>query len=486
MRLYDRPISDHTYDQTFKLYPMLKDNEIYRRLFFHLSYPKAQLRDSDSGLILVSEEILASIEYKEDQLASNHYKGIKLLEAFKRDVLHDLEWSGYSAQANKARAVLNTGFSREYQALLDAEKEGIFKGSKRYFLSGKAYNRANREAHRALQREDAFKLWQVSENEDALYVAQYLNNLPSRAFTDIVQKNMEAARAVASNLIFKPKRKMSAQQHKEIERSIRQVNLDILAEIEAQSQPIYKPADATVRLFTLTAHMGNLKTEVREVLTQGWVEVDLKSSQLAITATLWGVESVVNFLRQGGSIWREMFIQYDLAPDNDVKRIFKDALYAILFGADKKEVKKHITQKLHALGINQTGALFMEHWIIRDMLEARNKQIDRISELGGAYTVYGSWLSLADNVSTNSISNKYYNVKSILAQQAQAVELKIITSLFRLAADSDDFTITLYQFDGVSILFKDKGRQHAHLARMKQEVKAISDSLGIHIELVEK
>jgi hypothetical protein len=484
MRLYDRYVSEQLYDSTFDvLYPILKENEIYKRLFFHFSFPKFQFRDEDSGLILVSEEILAMIEYKEDQLANNNYKGSTLLENYKRDVAPNLEWSGYSAKDGKARAILNTGFSPEYQALLDAEREGFFKGNKKYFLSGKAYNRANRELQRTLQREDAFKLMKVTENPDATFVGNYLNNLPSRAFTEIVQKNLEAAREVARNIVFKPKRKISEANRLDIEARLRETNLDILTEIEAQAQPLYKPSENTVRLFTITAHMGNLKSEVREALTQGWLELDLKSSQLVITATLWGVTEVIEFLNQGGNIWREMFTHYGIPLDEDVKKAFKTALYAIIFGAETSDVQRHLTKALKALGIKQSGSLFIQHRLIQAMLKGRDKEIDRINTLGGAYTVYNEWLSVVDSdVSTDNA----HTVKNILAQQAHAVELKVISTLFYLAAGNDDFTITLYQFDGVSILFKDKSKQKAYVERMKKEVQSIGHSLGMNIELIEK
>lgn len=485
MRLYDKPVSKHFYDEVLRMYPILRENESYLRMFFHLSFPANIYRDENSGLILVSESILAMIERKEHDLVVSHrYNGGKFLQDFKRDVLPNFDWSGYSKSDGKSRAVVHSGFSQGYQQLLDAEKSNVWKFDKRvYFLSGQAYNRANREAQKALQRRDAFEMMKLTENQDALMIGSYLNDLPSNAFTNIVNRNLEAAIEVAKSMIYKPKRKMKESERRLIETRNRERNLEVLATIEAQAQPFYKPVENTVRLFTITDSIAQLSTPVREALTNGWVEVDLKSSQLAITATLWGATDVVEFLQRGGNIWREMFLYYEIEPNVDIKKAFKDALYALLFGANETEVQRHLTKRLKALGVKSGGSLFMKHWIIESMVAARNKEIDRITTLGGDYTIYGSWLPLADNLTKGSISNRYYDVKSILAQQAQAVEMKIIATLFRLAANTDDFAITLYQFDGVSILFKMKHRQDEYIQRMKESVESIAKSLGIHTTL---
>lgn len=491
MKLYDRPVSNHYNDNTLKMYPVIETNESYKRLFFHLSFTKGQFRDETSGMILLSESILAMIEEKESQLENNHYNGSKFLESFKKDVLPEFEWSGFSNAANKARAVISTGFNAEYQQLLDAEKDRVWNNTGRiYFLSKKAYNRANREAQRVLQRKDAFNLMKATENEDAIMLADYLNNLDSRGFTAIVQRNIEDAIVAAKNLVFKPVRKMNENKRLQIERNIRERNLNILAEIETQAQPFYKPVQGTNRLFTINAHIGSLNTEIREVLTRGWVEVDLRSSQLAITATLWNVTDVIEFIQRGGSIWYELFVTYNIAPSDpnldSIKRAFKESLYAILFGAEAKDVQRHLTNALKEFGVKQRGDIFMNHWIIKSMVEGRDKEMNRIKALGGDYTVYGKWLSTGDDLTTTNISSTYYDVKSIIAQQAQAVELKIIASLFRLAAGNNDFTIQLYQFDGVSIRFHNKNKESEYLDMMKDEVKVMAESLGIPIELVVK
>lgn len=474
MILYDKPVSNHYYNLTLELYPILRTNQIYKRLFFHLSFPKGNFRDEESGYILISESILAMIEEK--NLKHKRYKGITLLERFKRDVLSGFEWSSYSAAANKARVVINTGFSPAYQQLLDAEKDRIWTASgRRYFLSGKIYNHTSRIAFRELQRKDAFEMMKLTENPDALFIANYLNKLSSHGFTDIVQNNLEEAIITAKNLEFIPRKKMTEDDRLRMRDAIRQRNLDILSEIEHQSQPFYRSVSGTVRLFTLVAHIGNLNSEIRNVLTRGWVEVDLKSSQLAICATLWNVTDVIEFLYRGGNIWRELFIAYEVEPTDGIKRAFKDALYAILFGAESCDVQRHLTNRLKELGVKQRGDIFINHWIIKEMIDARNKQMQKITEENGAYNIYGDWLSTSDI--------KCFSVESVLAQQAQAVEMKIISTLFYLAAGNNNFTIQLFQHDGVSIRFHNKNKQQEYIERMKEAVKTMSESLGIPISL---
>ena len=55
-----------------------------------------------------------------------------------------------------------------------------------------------------------------------------------------------------------------------------------------------------------------LKRELRKVLTRGWYEFDLASSQLAIIGKTWEIKEVQEFLTSGGKIWAELFKHYGI------------------------------------------------------------------------------------------------------------------------------------------------------------------------------
>ena len=69
--------------------------------------------------------------------------------------------------------------------------------------------------------------------------------------------------------------------------------------------------------------------------------------------------------------------------------------------------------------------------------------VRRIAAEGGAMTCYNSWRPVTED----------RQPRDIMAEIAQAWEMKLIYPAFKLAQQTRDFTITLYQCDGFSVHF---------------------------------
>jgi hypothetical protein len=150
---------------------------------------------------------------------------------------------------------------------------------------------------------------------------------------------------------------------------------NIFASILDNYNQLYQPADKTVRIFPYGERIVSLKSEVRRALTHGLIEGDLKSAQLAIAANLWNVTSIKEFLTQGGSIWEYL---YQLGSTN--KDALKEVLYSLMFGMHHTGTAVQLTE----IGISYQN--FAGLPLIKDLIHARNREMRRIREEGGATT----------------------------------------------------------------------------------------------------
>ena len=78
---------------------------------------------------------------------------------------------------------------------------------------------------------------------------------------------------------------------------------------------------------------------------------------------------------------------------------------------------------------------------MKSLLDARDVALETIAAEGGAMTCYNDWLPVTDE----------RQPRDIMAEVAQACEMKLIYPAFELAQQTREFTITLYQYDGFSV-----------------------------------
>ena len=480
--------------ELLKAYPSLNKNPAYWHMMAYLLL--GGHFDEGSDLLIISQNVLAQIEGKQASLASGNYVAREFLQMFKRDVLPKIEWSGHDSRDGRARIIENEGLDLYIWDLAIEEISNPVPIKDRVYLdtgkpNGRAYKYSATKAReeRVRLEKEAEQLSHSAETPEAKAILDYLNNISVNTFTKMLE-HLDAARETVYTLEL-----MGSPQEKK--RSL-EANLKLLYAIELQPKPFYQPSKSgnTVRIFPFNPSLLQLKKEVRQVLTQDWHEYDLQSSQLAIVATMWDVKEAQDLLLDAGKdIWSELFTLYDLPMSKEVKKVFKQALYSLVFGMAVASIKSDITRKLKTLDIKQKGALFFTHDVTQALAVARENAIHKIQSHGYGETIFGKRIPVETVLKpakkgkkgTKSYSTKAKestNITSILAQQAQAMEFLLIQPAFELAATANDFDIVLFQHDGFSVAYRDESKQQRWEQRIQHVIEEKAKELCVHTKLV--
>ena len=478
------------------------------RMLGHLIF--SPYRDEMTGQTLISQSMLADIEGRQDALLNRNYSGRKFLDRFSETVA-PLRYSDWSYEQGKCRMITHFDVTDTMREALARERQTRGEILPLVYLSnGYAANGRNRCKKLAAEQKAAMALVRQAQGPDAPRLLAYMNDLPPRRFTETVVRNMAAARCAADALPTEEKR---CHAH------------DMLDCIEMQPTPFYAPSlkGRTVRIFPCNESILLLNGGVRRALTPDWTEVDLASSQLAIVAATWDIPNVRAFLRTGRSVWDILFEHLDIAKSDANKRLLKDGLYALIFGMLVPDLKATLDK---AFGIEGFGERFLCVPLMRDLLAAREKQIDIIKAKKGAYTVYGTWLpieaeedadeergkaetpqsaiaahcpefddaraeteySAPDCVSTDALPNAKTRAlrkqcASIMACCAQAVEMWLLAPIIDAAIENKNktrgFTIMLWQHDGLSLVSHCASDRQKWVTLLQRMVQERADQAGI-------
>lgn len=409
-------------------------------------------RDPRLGLIPIPQTLLAAIERKK----ANHYKALSFLLRFQRDVMSPDTFQfgeGWDWQGHQCRMVTKLVWPPHYAEALQKEKE---QGTKEVFFCG-GDKWSQRKAREMLNRKR--KEQEVQDGQwisaSAKEVIEYMNNSDARPFTAIVRKNYAAAVAAA----------------KALPPNERQRELLILEDVRKDPKPYYGPSRSkkTPRIWARGRNsIPHFKRQIRKVLTRGWFEADLKSAQLAINAVLWGADRTRAFLEEDGDIW-EMFYEYlDIPPDKKTKEVkgeLKKTLYAIWFDREAHLVGPILTTSLKKREVETDGNAVYSMPFVPEMLEERERAKARINREGGVRDCNGRWIPM-----------KQRDAASLMAEAAQVAEMELLLPVVRLAKTTNDFQITLYQHDGISILFRKDKKQW--IDRIDGEVRKKAKEFG--------
>lgn len=420
-------------------YPGLNDSPHFMSM---LQYVIFGCDIGDEGLLLISRERIAEIE--EVELTSK-YVAEPFLKAY-QSVFPNFLYSDWSKKEGKCRWITASGLDSVDDRLIELELANLFNDNGRvYFTTGNVFSAASVRRQSEEIKTIALNLSSKSNCEDSKKLLNYMNTLPVRPFTKILE-NLEEAFLLTKT--YSKETKLHQQK--------------VLASIKAQVQPYYQTSqeDKTVRIFGLTESILMLKKEVRKVLCKGWVEVDLRSSQLAIIAGVCRIPAINSFLIKGGNIWDELG---GLITDSNTKKQVKTAMYSIIFGGGRETILETLT--------NVDSKEFFSHWIIEELMVFRDRMLTQIKKDGGAYDCYGRFIAIdrSRNVSE----------RSVLAQVAQALELKLLIPVIDYATSSPDFTITLWQHDGFCVSMSRKRDTEKIMKDIANIVSEVAKSLGV-------
>ncbi len=409
--------------------------------------------DEESDNLLLCRDTLAAIKgQKPANIVSEDFLG-----EIEQNVLGEgnLQWSKWRKKHCKQLLKLKVG---EFAEILDGEYAGRWDKSGLIFLNGESWSPT--KARHARKTEQALAEYAVPDCPHAEFIQRYLNRLPRNRFTKIINKNYHKAFSFA----------VKSLQHEKLQREIR-----ILRRILLQPQPFYSASSNgnTARLFT-KGHIPDLKREVRKVLTHEWQDADLRCSQLSICAARWNIKSIVSFLEGGENFWNYLFSFFNLPEivKPAAKEIFKKALYSICYGMEECHLPWCINDCARGAGLGPIiASRFLEIPLIRELLEARSLELEKVAEAGGAADCYGKWIEVGDESQP----------RDILARVAQSWEMKLVFPAFEMANKTDDFKIMLFQYDGFSVFFR--RYEEACRSNIKAAIDANAQKLGIPTSL---
>ena len=149
----------------------------------------------------------------------------------------------------------------------------------------------------------------------------------------------------------------------------------------------------------------------------------------------------------------------------------------------EERLVNELNNDLSDFGVVEGGKQFLEHPVMKAVLAARRKRINSLLKAGFTTEVNDA-PSAFDTPTLKTIKVTKKNVLSILAQEAQAMEQVLIYPAFQLTNETDDFQITLYQFDGFSVSFSNKSRQEYWTNRICEVVDAACEYYGIKSFLI--
>lgn len=458
-------------------YPGLDLNIAYWRFMRYLIFGE---KDTLTGFPVVDMFHIAKAEGKVTLFRTSHnYVAEEFLIKFQSDVmsLDTFSWSDWNHKDKRARVAFVT-FPEEINILIEKERFNMTSiKDKVYFDTGNKMRESIRKAERERIKQECLTYFEFSIPEARPLLA-YMNNLPITSFSKVINSNFDAAILKAAK-IEDPIKLMT--------------QIDILASIREDLKPFYKPSERgyTDRIFPCNHSIPMLRREIRKVLTKGWYEFDLANAQLAIVGKYWDIQLVQDFLKSKQSIWPELFEHYGLnmnklkAKDepkyNTMKDVLKTSLYSLIFGMSKSNVIQEIDKDLDSYKFSKPGSHFFEHPLIKALYKARELQIDKLNQEGQGKTIFGITRKVyGDKTSKGKpTKDRLSFITSILAHQAQSIELYILLPVVELACTTKDFHITLWQHDGFSIHITDNSKADYWIKKIQSVVQEKIDELGL-------
>lgn len=457
-------------------YPALRKSRSLCRLFAYLVF--GTWRCAHTNNLMIPAEVLAHLEEHENLFQHGNYKGKEFLTRFSEQVA-PIKYSESVWFAGRCRTVRWVNWSPDVWRAISQERAdrqrrlsnpSSVNNDRVFFTSGRSVTGHSIRTQRETLRQEAMRRSTDAGCSDAERLLFYLNSQSSNRYTKMLA-NLDAALSAALHI-----QDTRARNHA----------IDTLLTIQEQPLPFYQasPRGRTVRIFPLTTSLLTLNSYVRKVLTPDWIDMDLKNAQAAIISQDWQIPTLQDFLDKslsgGQSLWTYLLTNLNIEEPRHglLKPALKDALYATVFGSTERNVCWHLTHNSREEGL---GRRFLDIPIMRDILVARERRMSEIIDKGGATNIYGDWISLPpENIPEDG-------VRSVLAQCAQAAELKLMAPVVDLAigqkGKKSGFDIMLFQHDGMSVVPRKKEDEKHWILRLQQAVDEQANRLGYKTRL---
>jgi len=460
-----RLVSKRIRQLAFEFYPILEEHNGHRAFFLYvMNTPKRDDEDHwGSGRPLIDMRTIARCYGPEAQDFGSNLQGFRVLQMYQKQVVPGFEWTDYHSpnswqDSGNARTVDENGvhpllewawkqdrrsINRNQLQLVDFYTGNKHNGKGRYLL-----RKEHKSACRAAEEEvgpacEASREWR-----------DYLHKRPSRLFQSVTARLPEAREKARG---YDGQRQVQAFLH--------------LSQIQAQPKPFYRFTEKTVRIQAINQGLQQIDSDLRDILTRNWTKLDLSSAQLGIAAREWGVESALDLLNNGESIW-ESLTDHMRVP-MEAKPALKRGLYATIYGASRSAIPYIIAKEAGKERIEMSDEQrdrFFTHIVIEELLSRREEQFKRIKSQGGDRDCYENWIDLDGR-----------EKESILSQLAQAREMWLLSPALELAKEeleekTKPWQITLYLHDGFCVNLPQVPEYH--LNRIKRKIGERAEDQG--------
>lgn len=485
-------VSPSTREAIFEHYPEAKEDQILFRFIVYALV--GTLRDRDTGLLRIGQPVLEWIAGRPLHSGSANVPRMwaKDVIAYLQGRLDGFEYIKH-IPAERERLLKSDGlsdglrsiFREDLRRRLDEVVDPVD------VLSGKGHHamRASRERKRIkdqLREEEA-----EAPSQTARYIFHRMNfHRTSHRYTKS-QKYIPGAIEYAREMQIDVKEIAGETEQDRQERieQLRQRYLSILRTTWVQPQPFYKYSrkKRTDRIFGYNPSALRLPGKVRKILTRDFVTLDLKSAHLVIAASLWNVPEVLERLEdETYSVWGDLMGYFGLGhldPSESlyewVKKKLKHATYSVIYGMPGPNIKGAFTLGMRVMLGDNAGQRLSEHWLIRKLLEARRRELERIEVVGFAKTA----TEIVAEVSED------HDARSVMATVAQSYEQEIMKEILvyeqehvekRKAENrKKDFQVMLWLHDGAQLHFT--RNKNLHIREIQRRVEQRGRDLGIPI-----
>lgn len=382
------------------------------------------------------------------------------MKSFKADAMPSFEHSGWDPKRKLARTTPKLFDNPRFSTLLFELEDDLLKEHTNmvYLDTGKPCRNKKISRYEEELKTSALKNSKLFNRT----IIKYHNDLHSHRFTS----NIKAYKNDAAGYLRRYESRYPDQH--ESTWSTRMQLLSVLA----NPKPLLGPVENSERAFSLRPSLTTIRSDVRRIFTQDWYEYDLRSAQLAIIAKDWRIKELQDLLIKLGdaSIWTYLASELGVNADTSKKAI-KTGMYALAFGAQEGTIKRSM---LEEGGDQSLVASFLKHDLIQVILEHRRKQ-------------FAAWTEDDETFGFQSAFTDK-RTRSLLAGEAQLKEVQLLLPIYKLLEEFDenneDVTIMLYQFDGVTVRYKNEKIAKRWEARIKEAVKKNAEDLGVVTALV--
>ncbi|HEX8385159.1 MAG TPA: hypothetical protein VF576_03190 [Rubricoccaceae bacterium] len=443
-------------------------------------------RDRETGLRVIGQ---GELEWVGGRPFGGGYWGIDVVEMIERR-LPTFEWVDYTLGGH-CRLIKDDGLPAGLHGVVRADLAvGTEDHGRRVsVLTGRSYDKNEATRTRAEYRAECDALdapsptsrWvQRTLNDRAPNVsARIAGRVPeARSYVERMEIDVELKRTKGETAAALEAREG------EVREGVRQAYLATLRAIEDQHQPFYRFSrrGRTDRVFAHNPSALSLPADVRRVLYDGFVSLDLKSAHLFIAAALWGVDDVTETLTQEGySVWADLLGHLGLGhldPGSDdfaeAKGALKRATYSVIYGMEERAVVWTFTRAARRLLGPGGGRRLTDHWLIRRLLDARDEKLAALVPGAVLETATGIRVAVGDDV----------DAKSAMATVAQSYEQALMAIVLEYERDHHaeanppTFHVALWIHDGCYVRVSRSEREH--VKRLRERLERRAEELGVY------